>query len=96
ALDDIDEVGVGGHHFGTARTQANFKTAFYDPVVTDRRAYEPWEAAGAPDALQRAHKLWPQLLEAYEQPPIDDNIVEALDAFVERRTRELAGVDLYQ
>jgi trimethylamine--corrinoid protein Co-methyltransferase len=33
ALDSIDEVGLGGHHFGTAHTIERFSTAFYQPPL---------------------------------------------------------------
>ncbi|MEM7116725.1 MAG: trimethylamine methyltransferase family protein [Chloroflexota bacterium] len=95
ALDSIAEIGIGGHHFGTEHTQARYKTAFYDPVLTDRQGYEPWLASGGDDALQRANKLYKQLLQAYQPPPIDDAICEELNAFVARRTEELEGIDLY-
>ncbi|MCP5096347.1 MAG: trimethylamine methyltransferase family protein [Chloroflexi bacterium] len=95
ALDMIAAVGPGGHHFGTPHTQARFKTAFYQPFVTDRQGYEPWLAAGGEDAMQRAHKIWKQLLKAYEPPPLDPGIEEELADFVARREKELDGTDLY-
>ena len=96
ALDAIAEIGIGGHHFGTAHTQARYETAFHKPVISDRQGFEPWQTGGGKDALQRASELVDQLLDAYEQPPMDDGIREELDAFVGRRTRELDGVDLYE
>ncbi|MCP4417031.1 MAG: trimethylamine methyltransferase family protein [Chloroflexi bacterium] len=95
ALDMIAEVGSGGHHFGTPHTQARFKTAFYQPFLTDRQGYEPWLASGGEDAMQRANRIWKQLLKEYEQPPLDAAIDEELAAFVARREGELDGVDLY-
>ena len=53
------------------------------------------EAAGSQDAAQRANGIYKSLLESYEAPPMDDAIREELDAFVEQRSAELAGVDLY-
>ena len=95
ALDSIAEVGIGGHHFGTALTQSNYVTAFYEPLVTDRQGYEPWQASGAETTLQRANRLYKQLLNEYEKPAIDPAIEEELAAFVTRRTAELDGIDLY-
>ncbi len=95
ALDMIAKVGPGGHHFGTPHTQARFKDAFYQPFLTDRQGYDSWQASGSEDAMQRANKIWKQLLKEYEQPPLDPAIDEELAAFVARRERELDGVDLY-
>jgi trimethylamine--corrinoid protein Co-methyltransferase len=95
AVDDIAEIGVGGHHFGSDRTQASYKTAFYEPALTTRQSYESWEANGAEDALRRANQIWQDLLRAYEPPPLEVSIREALDDFIARRERELEGVDLY-
>lgn len=96
ALDMIAEVGSGGHHFGTPHTQARFRDAFYEPFLTDRRGYEPWMAAGAQTAAQRANKIWKDLLKAYQEPCLDQGIREALNDFVARREIDLEGVDLYQ
>lgn len=94
-LDMMAEVGPGGHHFGTTHTQARYSTEFYDPLISSRQALEVWQAAGAPDAEKRANALWKQLLKDYEPPPLDDGIRQGLEAYVEKRERELKGVDLY-
>jgi len=88
-------VGVGGHHFGTAHTLARYETAFYEPGLSDRQGYEPWQAAGEQDAIQRANTIYKSLLENYEAPKTDDAIREELDTYVQRRKDELVGVDLY-
>ena len=95
ALDSIAQIGIGGHHFGTPHTQSRYETAFYAPLVTDRQAFEPWEAGGSKDTLQRANRLYKRLLQSYEKPAIDPAIEEALSDFVERRSQELENVDLY-
>jgi trimethylamine--corrinoid protein Co-methyltransferase len=95
ALDMIAEVGPGGHHFGTPHTQARYATEFYQSVLSDRINYENWLAAGSPDAAQRANAVWQDLIERYEEPPLDPAIREALDDYVARRERELATRNLY-
>jgi trimethylamine--corrinoid protein Co-methyltransferase len=95
ALDMIREVGPGGHHFGTAHTQARFATEFYSPLLSDRQGYETWLAAGGHDAPQRANALWKEILAAYEPPPLDPAIAEAVADYVARREKELEGKSLY-
>jgi trimethylamine--corrinoid protein Co-methyltransferase len=92
-LDAIAEVGPGGHFFGTAHTLERYETAFYEPLVSDWRNFETWQADGSRTATERANGLWKRLLAEAVPPPLDPAIAEALDAFVERRKREIeAGV----
>ena len=88
ALDAIREVGPGGHFFGCEHTQARYRTAFYAPLVSDWRNYESWREAGAPDAARHAHRVYKEIVAAYEPPPIDPSVKEELDTFVDRRVRE--------
>ena len=88
AFEAMVDVGPGGHFFGTAHTQARFKTAFHKPLLSDWRNYEAWEEAGSPQAPEKANKIWKQLLAAYEPPPLEPAIREELDAFVARRVEE--------
>lgn len=88
ALDAIEEVGPGGHFFGTAHTQARFRDAFYRPLISDWRNYESWEEAGSPTADGKAKQLATRFLDAYEPPPMDPTIREELDAYVARRVAE--------
>lgn len=96
ALASIAEVGPGGHHFGTAHTQARYLTEHYQSfVVGDRQNFETWQAAGGQNAEQRANTVWKDLLTHYEPPPLDPGINAGLLDYVARREQELAGVNLY-
>ncbi|HEY9568878.1 MAG TPA: trimethylamine methyltransferase family protein, partial [Thalassobaculum sp.] len=88
ALEAMRDVGPGGHFFGTAHTQARFKTAFFAPMVSDWRNFESWQEAGSPDALTRAAGLSNRLIAEWEPPPMDPAIREELDAFVAKRIEE--------
>ena len=88
AFEAMTDVGPGGHFFGTAHTQARFKTAFHKPLLSDWRNYESWEEAGSPQAPEKANRLWKQLLGAYEPPAMEEARREELDAFVARRVEE--------
>jgi trimethylamine--corrinoid protein Co-methyltransferase len=85
AMDAIREVGPGSHFLGCAHTQANFETAFYRSTIADNNSFEQWEAEGGQDAIQRANKLWKDMLAGYEAPEIDPGIDEALNAFITQR-----------
>ena len=88
ALDAMLEVGPGGHFFGAAHTQARFRTAFHEPIISDWRNYETWQEAGSPEAVGKANGIWKKLLATYEAPPMESDIREELTAFVERRKSE--------
>jgi trimethylamine--corrinoid protein Co-methyltransferase len=88
SLEAIAEAGVGGHFFGTAQTMAQYETAFHTPMLSNWDSYPNWQAKGAEEAPQRANRIWKDLLAHYEQPPLDEAIHEALEAFVARRKAE--------
>jgi len=89
AFEAIRDVPPGGHFFGADHTMARYETAFHHPFLSDWQNYENWQDAGAKDATQRATRVWKKLLDAYEKPPMDPSISEALDAFVTRRKQEI-------
>ncbi len=85
----IKGVPSGGHFFGTTHTLARYENAFYHPFISDWRNYESWQEAGGEDATRRATRIWKQLLEHYQKPPMDPGIREALDAFITHRKAEI-------
>lgn len=88
ALDAIKDVGNTGHFFGIQHTQDRYTTAFHQPFVSDWRNYEAWEAAGSVWTPERAHHIYHQILDTFEEPPMDQAIREELQAFVARRKSE--------
>lgn len=89
ALDAIAEVGPGGHHFGTSHTLARYETAFYAPIMSVRQNFESWQEAGSIDSAARAHTIWKQLLEEYQQPELDPAVDDALQDYVDRRKLDI-------
>jgi len=90
-FDAMVDVGPGGHFFGTAHTLERFEHAFYEPMVSDWRNFETWQADGSHTATERANTIWKRLLAEAVPPPLDPSIVEELDAFVARRKREIGA-----
>ena len=58
------------------------------PFLSDWSNFENWEERGSLDTAKRANVMWKQILEEYEEPPMDPGIREELGEFVERRKRE--------
>lgn len=88
ALDAMLEVGPGGHFFGAKHTLERYATAFYQPLISDWRNFNQWQAAGAPEAAHKANAVWKQALAEYRAPALDPLAAEAIDAFVARRRAE--------
>jgi trimethylamine---corrinoid protein Co-methyltransferase len=87
----MDEVGPGGHFFGAGHTMERYRTAFYQPILSDWQNHENWEQAGARDATQRATEIWQQALREFEPPPLDPARRDALDDYVARRKEEIGN-----
>ena len=90
ALEAIGQVPPGGHHLGTAHTMRHFREAFYRAELFDYNSDEQWQLNGAPDSYTRASRKVKQLLAAYEPPPLDPGVREALDDYVARRKAAIA------
>ena len=88
AVEAINIVGPDGHFFGCDHTQKRYKTAFYNPFLSDWSNYESWQEAGAIWTHDRAHIAYKRILDEHKPPPIDPAIKEELEAFVVRRVEE--------
>ena len=88
-IEAMKDVGPGGHFFSTEHTLDRYKTAFYEPMLSDWRNFESWQEAGSKTAEIRANEIWKQLLDDYEKPPIDPAIEEALAEYVSKRKIEI-------
>ena len=87
-VDTIEQVGPGGHFFGTAHTMGRYRTEFHRPMLSDWRPYESWAEAGRPTVDSAAHALADRLIAEHEPPPMDPEIRAELRAFVDRRVAE--------
>jgi trimethylamine--corrinoid protein Co-methyltransferase len=65
-----------------------YRSAFYAPLVSDWRNFGSWTDDGAKTATERSSTLWRETLARYVAPTRDPAVVEALDAYVAKRTEE--------
>jgi len=91
AFDAFEEVGPGGHFFGCQHTLDRFRTCFYEPLLSSRDNLDRWTRKGNPDTASRANDIVTSTLERFEPPPLDDSVREELDAYCERRRREIVA-----
>ncbi|MCB9946234.1 MAG: trimethylamine methyltransferase family protein [Rhodospirillaceae bacterium] len=89
ARDAYAEVGPAGHFLGCAHTLRHYQTAFWEPALSDSENVESWVERGAKDMAARASERWHTLLAAYEPPPIDPAVDEALRDYIARRKADL-------
>jgi trimethylamine---corrinoid protein Co-methyltransferase len=89
AFDAHTEVGPGGHFLGAAHTLERFRECFYRPLLSSTENFDRWSKRGAKDTTARAAEIWRDMIEAYEEPPLDDAIRAELEEFVVRRRAEL-------
>jgi len=90
ALDAFREIGPGKHYLGSAHTLANYEHAFHDFELADNNSFEQWSVEGSRDQLARANQRWKALLAAYEAPPLEASIDEALKDYIARRKHGLS------
>ncbi len=88
ALSAIAEVEPGGHFFATPHTMERYRTAFYEPLVSDRSNLGQWEEAGKPSVMDRANQIWQQRLEEFQPPSHDSTRLAQLDEFIAKRKQE--------
>lgn len=88
AFEAIAEVAPGGHFFAAKHTMSRYQSAFYEPLVADWSNFGTWTERGAIDANQRATKLWQDILQQTVPPDLDSDRVDAMNAFVKKRSRE--------
>lgn len=87
-MDAVAEVGPGGHFFAAAHTMERYRDAFYAPLVSDWRNFGAWSDGGAKTATERAGIVWRERLAAFQPPPMDPAVLQALTDFVQRRRAE--------
>jgi trimethylamine--corrinoid protein Co-methyltransferase len=93
ALDQIDAIGPGGHHLDSDYTRKRYRNAFFRSTLSSLAPHETWRDEGGLDAAQRANRAWKDKLSAYKPPPIDQGVVEALDAYKSRRIEQIMGAE---
>lgn len=89
AMAAVREVGPAGHFLGTQHTLEHFEKAFFIPSLMDFNSFEQWAAEGAKDHDTRGRDKARAMLQAYEEPKLDDGIAERLADFIAMREAQL-------
>ncbi|AVO38762.1 trimethylamine methyltransferase family protein [Pukyongiella litopenaei] len=89
-VEALAENGPGEHLFSSAHTLRHYKTAYWDSALDDNQPWETWDEQGGIDAATRANARWKAVLAAYDPPPIDIAVDEALQDFITSRKASMA------
>ena len=65
-----------------------YNTEFYQPIVHDYANFGTWTERGSIDANERATAVWQGIVRDFQAPDVDGARVEALQAFIDRRSAE--------
>ncbi|MFK7836261.1 MAG: trimethylamine methyltransferase family protein [Sulfitobacter sp.] len=84
----LSHVDPSGHFFAAPQTMERYNKEFYDPIVHDYANFGTWTERGAQDTNTRATQVWKDILAADARPSVDGARVEALQAFIAKRTAE--------
>lgn len=82
----LSHVDPSGHFFASPQTMERYSTEFYEPIVHDYANFGTWTERGAKDASTRATQVWKDILAKGSNTPIDEKRIEALHAYIEKRT----------
>lgn len=79
----LAETPPGGHFLDDAESADDHTEQFFRPSVVDKRAHADWAADGGGSALERGRERVERLRDAYERPPMDEDVEAALRDYVE-------------
>ena len=83
--DAYHETGPGQNFLSTQHTLRHFATANFQPDIPDAGPFETWSENGSPTADRRATARWKQMLADYTPPPMEEDVLSALNEFVAGR-----------
>ena len=84
----LSQVAPTGHFFAAPQTMERYTTEFYPPIVHDYANFGTWTDRGAKDASTRATAVWEGILAAEPVLATPPDRMDALRAFIDRRTAE--------
>jgi trimethylamine--corrinoid protein Co-methyltransferase len=94
ALHVMDEVGPGGHYLEHDHTFNRFKTGIWQPDLIDRQVFENWEASGSKTFRERVNERVVEILDAEEEPLMDDKMFKELRHICELADEKHKGEEL--
>jgi trimethylamine--corrinoid protein Co-methyltransferase len=89
-FEDIKKVQPGGHFLAQKSTLRACRSGeFYQPVLSDRNAFERWSRLGRPDVYSKAREKVEEILAAPQKDPLPDDTVGKLEEIARKADAEL-------
>ena len=85
-MDDIREVGIGGHYLARKSTRRYSRSEIWRPQVFQRGSYEEYQAPGR-SLIEQAAARARELLATHEVAPLSDDAEREIDAVVAAHER---------
>jgi trimethylamine--corrinoid protein Co-methyltransferase len=82
ALEVIGETGAAGCYLSHFHTVKHFRQELWQPQLMERRSWDQWEAAGAPDIRQVARQQVLDMLQRRRSPLVPEATAAAIDDVV--------------
>lgn len=87
-VDYLVEMGAGGNYLGSPRTFKSFRQ-LYQSGFLGAQSPNAWRERGSKTAAEAARAEVEARLRAFTPPPLDQGLHEALQAWIDRRKKEL-------
>ncbi len=82
ATDVIDQVGPGGTFIDQMHTVEHFRSELWMPTILDRSYWPQWQQAGRHDIADKLPARVEELLNTYQQKPLDDDLDKEITRIV--------------
>ncbi len=91
AYDTVKDAGPGGNFLGATHTFENFKNEIWNPLISERRSYEEWEAGGKKSLSKVIDEKVVEILDQHQVPSLAPKVLAKLDEIVAREEDYLAS-----
>jgi len=82
-LDTIAQVGQGGDFLGAKHTKRHVRSLQWRPTILNRSTQKNWEADGAPDLTEKAHRKLTDIMANHKPEPLSAEMKTKVDGMVD-------------
>ena len=82
-LDTIAQVGQGGDILGAKHTKRHVRSLQWRPTILNRSTQKNWEADGAPDLTEKAHRKLIDIMANHKPEPLSAALKTKIDGMVD-------------